>query len=242
MTQGPKILKNAGSFKILTPRKELEEQLLRIEKGGRTCYQSIRKPVTKKSAEKFVSMILGRGHESVIEHSNMTVQFSNLSRGFTHELVRHRLCAFSQESTRYVDYAREGEGVDLDKFRLHCIVPAHKNEKQRVKLEDGRELSMADMFAEIEKFYRGLRKANWIPEDARQILPIGTKSQIVVSANLREWRHIFKMRTSKFAHWEIRKVMGDLLVEVQKIVPAVFDDFKLAGKDKNGLRYFELKK
>ena len=126
MSKGPKILKNAGTFKILTPKKELEEQLLRIEKGGRTCYQSIKKDITKSSAKKFVKMILGRGHESVIEHSYMTVQFSNLSRGFTHELVRHRLCAFSQESTRYVDYAQEGEGPDLDAFQLKCIVHLHK--------------------------------------------------------------------------------------------------------------------
>jgi len=241
MNKGPKILKNAGSFKILTPKKELHEQLLRIERAGRTCYQSEKK-ITEKSAKKFVKMILGRGHESVIEHSNMTVQFSNLSRGFTHELVRHRLCAFSQESTRYVDYAREGEGVDLDAFQLKCIVPPHRDENKKVELEDNRKLSIKEMYGEIEKFYRALRKSDWIPEDARQVLPIGIKSQIVVSANLREWRHIFKMRTSKFAHWEIRKIMGDLLVKVQKIVPVVFDDFVLAGKDKNGLRYFEQKR
>ncbi len=242
MLKGPKVLKGAGSFKILTPKKELQEQLLRIEKSGRTCYQSVKKDITKSSAKKFLKMILERGHESVIEHSYMTVQFNDLSRGFTHELVRHRLCAFSQESTRYVDYAREGEGVDLDAFQLKCIVPPHRNENKKVELENGRKLSIKEMYSEIENFYRALRKADWIPEDARQILPIGIKSQIVVSANLREWRHIFKMRTSKFAHWEIRKVMGDLLIEVQKIVPAVFDDFKVVGKDKNGLRYFKQKK
>jgi len=241
MSKGPKILKNAGSFKILTPKKELREQLLRIERAGRTCYQSEKK-ITEKSAKKFIKMILKRGHESVIEHSNMTVQFNNISRGFTHELVRHRLCAYSQESTRYVDYAREGEGPDLNKFRLKCIVPPHKDENEKYDIEDGRKLSISEMFAEYEKFYRALRTADWIPEDARQVLPIGIKSQIVASANFREWRHIFKMRTSKFAHWEIRKVMGNLLAEVQKIVPVVFDDFVPVGKDKNGLRYFEQKK
>lgn len=241
MSKGPEILKNAGSFEILTPKRELHEQLLRIERAGRTCYQSEKK-ITEESAKKFVKMILKRGHESVIEHSNMTVQFSNISRGFTHELVRHRLCAYSQESTRYVDYAREGEGPDLDRFQLKCIVPPHRDENEKVELEDGRKLSISEIFAEYEKFYRALRKAGWIPEDARQVLPIGIKSQIVTSANFREWRHIFKMRTSKFAHWEIRKVMGDLLIKVQKIVPVIFDDFKLAGKDKNSLRYFEQKK
>ena len=141
-----------------------------------------------------------------------------------------------------MDYAREGEGPDLNKFRLKCIVPPHKDENEKYDIEDGRKLSISEMFAEYEKFYRALRTADWIPEDARQVLPIGIKSQIVASANFREWRHIFKMRTSKFAHWEIRKVMGNLLAEVQKIVPVVFDDFVPVGKDKNGLRYFEQKK
>ena len=241
-SKGPEILKDAGGFTILTPKKELHEQLLRIEKAGRTCYQSENKEITEKTAKKFVEMVLKRGHESVIEHSNMTVQFNNVSRGFTHELVRHRLCAYSQESTRYVDYAREGQGPDLDRFRLKCVVPPHKNERAKILLEDGRKISFVEMLNEIEKFYRALRKADWHPEDARQILPQALKAQIVTSANLREWRHIFKMRTSKFAHWEIRKVMGDLLVVVKKIVPVIFDDFVLAGKDKNGLRYFEQKK
>lgn len=234
-----KILKNAANFKILTPKKELHEQLLRIEKAGRTCYQSETKEITQETAKKFVKMILRLGHESVIEHSSMVVQFSNVSRGFTHEQVRHRLTGISQESTRYVDYAKQGRGPDLERFQLKCVVPPHQNENKKVKLEDGREMSITEMFVEYEKFYRALRKAGWPPQDARQVLPIGVKSQIVISANFREWRHIFTMRTSKAAHWEIRQVMGSLLKKVQTIVPAVFDDFIEAGLDKNGLRYFK---
>lgn len=233
------ILKNAGSFDILTPGKELGGQLLRIERAGRTCYQSEKKPITKKTAKRFIRMILGLGHESVIEHSNMTVRFNNCSRGFTHELVRHRLCAYSQESTRYVDYTRNGEEPDLGRFELRCVVPPHQDESQLVTLEDGRQMSMAQMLADCEQFYRALRKAGWPAEDARQILPNAIVAQIVVSANFREWRHIFKMRTAKKAHWEIRKVMGDLLVTVQRIVPGIFDDFVKAGVDKHGLCYFE---
>ena len=100
-------------------------------------------------------------------------------------------------------------------------------------------MSISDMFAEYEKFYRALRKAGWPPEDARQVLPIGIKSQIVFSANFREWRHIFSLRTDKNAHWEIRSVMCNLLEKVQKIVPVIFDDFVEAGRDKNGIRFFE---
>jgi thymidylate synthase (FAD) len=185
-------------------------------------------------------MILKRGHESVIEHSNMTVQFNNISRGFTHEQVRHRLTAISQESTRYVDYAKEGKGPDLENFQLKCVVPPHRDENEKIALEDGRIMSISEMFAEYESFYRALRKAGWLPQDARQVLPIGTKSQIVISANFREWRHIFTMRTQETAHWEIRKVMGDLLEKVKTIIPEIFDDFVEAEKpDQNGLRYFE---
>ncbi len=235
-----RILKNAGSFIILTPEKELRVQLLRIEKAGRTCYQSEKKEITTESAAKFVRMILKRGHESVIEHSNMTVQFNNVSRGFTHEQVRHRLTAISQESTRYVDYAKEGKGPDLENFQLKCVVPPHRDENEKIALEDGRIMSISEMFAEYESFYRALRKAGWLPQDARQVLPIGTKSQIVISANFREWRHIFTMRTQETAHWEIRKVMGDLLEKVKTIIPGIFDDFVEAEKpDQNGLRYFE---
>ena len=234
-----KILKNAGSFVILTPEKELRNQLLRIETAGRTCYQSEKKEVTLETAKKFAEMIIKLGHESVLEHSSIVVQFNNLSRGFTHEQVRHRLTGISQESTRYVDYAKKGAGPDLEKFQLKCIVPPHRNEHEKVEVEGGRKMSIVEMFAEYEKFYRALRKADWVPQDARQVLPIGIKSQIVISANFREWRHIFTMRTVKPAHWEIRKVIGDLLEKVQKIVPVVFDDFVEAGVDQNGLRYFE---
>lgn len=234
-----KILKNVSNFLIITPENELADQLLRIEKAGRTCYQSDQNEITQDTAKRFVRMLIKRGHESVLEHSYMTVQFNNLSRGFTHEQVRHRLTGISQESTRYVDYAKEGGEIDLNEFELKCIIPPHKDESEMILLEDGRKLTPLEMFSEYEKFYRALRKNGWLPEDARQFLPIGLKSQIVISANLREWRHIFFMRTSKFAHWEIRKIMCDLLEKVQKIIPSVFDDFKEIGKDKNGLRFFE---
>ena len=233
------ILKNAGTFVILTPEEELKDQLLRIERAGRTCYQSEKEEITEESAKAFIRRILKRGHESVIEHSNLTVKFFNISRGFTHEMVRHRLCAFSQESTRYVDYAKRGARPDLERFQLKCIVPPHRNEDEKVELEDGRRMSLREMFTECEKFYRALRKAGWPPQDARQILPIGIKSEIVVSANFREWRHIFFLRTHKAAHWEIRKVMGDLLKKLQTIVPVIFDDFVEAGVDRDGIPYFE---
>ncbi|KKM99879.1 hypothetical protein LCGC14_1143570 [marine sediment metagenome] len=247
-----KLLVNQGNFEILIPPQELSIQLLNIECAGRTCYKSEKDTVTLQTAMKFAKMLLKRGHESVIEHSHLPVRFTNISRGFTHEMVRHRLCAFSQESTRYVDYAKEENEVDLDKFSVHCIAPGHQNlqDKVHVKLLDegfigngiGVDLIIEDMFNTIEIFYRALRKAGWPAQDARQILPIGLRSEIVVSANFREWRHIFKMRTGKAGHWEIRYVMCKLLKRVQELIPVIFDDFIYCGKDKDGYPYYKQNK
>lgn len=225
----------------MTPRTELKEQLKRIEGAGRTCYQSFSGKITARSAQKFIEMLVFRGHLSVLEHSSLTVRFKNVSRGFTHELVRHRLCAFSQESTRYVDYAKRGGDVDLDRFSASVVAPPHRDENEKIKLADGRKLSFKEMAKDTEEFYRALRKAGWLPEDARQILPTGLKAEIVVTSNLREWMHIMYMRTAKVAHWEIRSVMINLLKEMQILLPPIFSVFKIAGKDINGIQYTECK-
>jgi len=212
------ILQDSGSFEILAIT-----DLVNIERAGRTCYQSAVGLPTEKSAEKFTEMIISRGHESVLEHSTMTVAFDGCSRGFTHELVRHRLASFSQESTRYVDYTRPDE-IDLDRFELKVVCPPHKDPDEKLFVGEEGEYSFRDIANCIEGFYRGLRKAGWEPEDARQILPIGTRSRIVVTANFREWRHIFKLRTAPEAHWEIRSVMTKLMHEARGKVPVVFDE------------------
>ena len=214
------ILKDAGSYRILSlmiPKNQTPLEL--IEEAGRTAYQS-RDKINEGSAKKFVEMIIKRGHESVIEHSAMTVEFNNISRGFTHEIVRHRLASFTQESTRYVDESN---------FKV--VIPPTKEDSEKVvelTMPDGQKVnvSFADWVELNEQMYRGLRNADWVPEDARQILPIGIKSQIVVTANLREWRHIFLLRTNPRAHWEIRRVMTNLLNEIKGIVPIIFDDIK----------------
>jgi len=232
-----KILKNQGSFQIFTPQSQLDNILPNIEASGRTCYRSEDK-ITPDSSVKFVRSILRSGHHSVIEHENISVLFLNISRGFTHELVRHRLASYSQESTRYVDYTKKGV-YDLDGIHLEIIVPPHRDENEKILLEDDRLMSFVDMAADIEKFYKALRQAGWAPEDARQILPIGIRSQIVITTNLRQWRHIFSLRTEKHAHWEIRSVLCQLLDEFQLRIPVIFDDFFLAGEDKNGVPYHQ---
>ena len=130
------ILKNAGSHKILAILVGLkgESPLELIELCGRTSYQS-RDRITSSSAEKFVEMLRNRGHESVLEHSCMTVEFNNVSRGFTHELVRHRLASFTQESTRYVDESN-----------FYVVIPPDKDESEKIvelELPDGKKIKIS---------------------------------------------------------------------------------------------------
>lgn len=216
-----KILKNQGSHRILAIMLAKDGSPLQlIELAGRTAYQS-RDKITDQSADEFVRMLRKMGHESVLEHSCMTVEFNNVSRGFTHELVRHRIASFTQESTRYVDESDFRVVIppnkDIDEKLVELILP--DNQKIKVSFKEWIELN--------EQMYRGLRKEGWIPQDARQILPIGIKSQIVITCNFREWRHIFKLRTAPQAHWEIQRVMINLLKETKERVPVIFDDLQI---------------
>ena len=184
-----------------------------IEMAGRTCYKS-EGLITKDSSEKFVRMILKRGHNSVIEHVSASVRFIT-NRGVTHELVRHRLCAFSQESTRYVNYW----GSDIQ-FIRPVWAPAVADCVDRydpiIEWEEAMERA--------EKSYKRLIDDGWRPEQAREVLPNSLKTEIVVTANLREWRHIFRLRTSKAAHPQMGSLMLDCLAGFKNAIPVLFDD------------------
>ncbi len=224
-----KTLQNQGSYKILAIMMGADggNPLQLIETAGRTAYQS-RDKITSESALKFAEVLRKRGHESVFEHSCMSVEFNDVSRGLTHELVRHRLAAFTQESTRYVDEKEfrviAPPGKDLDEKLVELNLPGSENSGLKVSLK----VSFNDWMAMNEQMYKGLRASGWVPQDARQVLPTAIKSQIVLTANLREWRHIFKMRCAIDAHWEIRDVMVKLLKDVKERVPIMFDDFEIA--------------
>jgi len=183
-----------------------------IEKAGRTCYKSEDK-ITNDSAEKFVATILKSGHESVIEHVNASVKFIT-NRGVTHELVRHRLCAFSQESTRYVRYDGDMEFIKPVWF-------------------DGAAPRERDLFKQackdMEIAYVTLLKTGWRPEQAREVLPNSLKTEIVTTCNLREWRHVLTLRCSQKAHPQIRALMLDCLKGFKKEIPILFDDIVLLG-------------
>ncbi len=197
-----------------------------MEEIGRVCYKSEDK-TTFGSAKKFVKTILKNGHESVIEHSALTVKFI-VDRGVSHELVRHRLCAFSQESTRYCNY---GGGVtfvippwtDQEKVR-----PGQYTEWQQfgpAMLPEAEHLWLAAMW-DSEQMYVRLIELGWSPQQARSVLPNSLKTEIVVTANFREWRHIFKLRCAQAAHPQMREVMIPLLEKVKEHIPIIFDDIK----------------
>ncbi len=224
-----KVIQNGGSYKILALMTGLngEDPISLIETAGRTAYQS-RDKITNESALKFAKALRMRGHESVFEHSCMTVEFNNVSRGFTHELVRHRLAAYTQESTRYVD-EKEFKVIappkkDLDEKLVELTLPGTENSGLKVSLK----VSFNDWVNLNEQMYKGLRTQGWMPQDARQVLPNGIEAQIVMTANLREWRHVLKMRCAIDAHWEIREVMVNLLKELKERIPVLFDDFEIA--------------
>lgn len=194
-----------------------------IEYAGRTCYKSEDK-ITDDSAPAFAAMILKRGHESVIEHASATVRFI-CDRGVTHEIVRHRLASYSQESTRYCDY--KGGHVSYIIPPWTSYTEGEYTNDAHILTGDFAETMWAKNCLEIEQLYRNLREAGWKPEQARSVLPNSLKTEIVMTANLREWRHFFRLRTSAAAHPQMREVATPLLLAMKERVPVLFDD--LAG-------------
>lgn len=193
------------------------EPLQLIEAAGRTCYKSEDK-ITDTSAPDFAAMILKRGHESVIEHATATVRFV-CDRGVTHEIVRHRLASYSQESTRYCDY--NGGHVA---FIIPPWVDVRPGEYSGcVPQMTPQEFGWFSAMEAAEHTYKALREQGWRPEQARSVLPNSLKTEIVMTANLREWRHFFKLRTSAAAHPQMREVAIPLLAAMKERVPVIFD-------------------
>lgn len=185
--------------------------LKKIEKAGRVCYKSEDR-ITEDSAIRFVKNILNRGHESVIEHISVTARFI-CDRGVTHEIVRHRIASYSQESTRYVNYGNE-------KNELTFIKPCFWEENS-----SNLSIWKASMKA-VEQDYLTLLELGSTPQEARSVLPNSTKTEIVVTMNLREWRHFFKLRTSKAAHPQMREVANILLDDFKSKISVIFDDIE----------------
>ena len=172
------------SYEIITPI-NYEDTLRELERIGRVCYKSEDR-ITADSAEKFIAMIVASGHGSVIEHSRLTVKFI-CDRGVTHELVRHRIASYSQESTRYCNYCKDKFGNELTFIRPYFW----DNDAEKFAI-------WSDAMQAAENAYNALIAAGARPEEARSVLPNSLKTEIVVTMNLRQWRHFFELRTSFF--------------------------------------------
>ncbi|KAA0888725.1 FAD-dependent thymidylate synthase [Oryzomonas rubra] len=190
-----------------------------IETAGRTCYKSEDK-ITADSAPKFSEMILKRGHESVLEHATASARFI-CDRGVTHEIVRHRIASYSQESTRYCDY---GGAVAFVIPPWVDIEPGEYTGEDLTTIDDTLDRLWFVAMAGAEADYQHLREMGWRPEQARSVLPNSLKTEIVMTANLREWRHFFKLRCSPAAHPQMREVAIPLLAAMHAQIPVIFDD------------------
>ena len=188
-----------------------KKMLQKIERIGRVCYKS-EDLITEDSAEKFIRNILKRGHESVIEHEKISVKMV-CDRGVTHEIVRHRVASYSQESTRYCNYQKDKFGNELT-----FIKPVFWK-------EDSPEYTLwKESMQQIEDQYMKLIDMGASAQEARSILPNSLKTEIVVTMNLREWRHFFRLRTASAAHPQIREIAGMVLEELRRQIPVVFDE------------------
>ena len=192
-----------------------------IERAGRTCYKS-EKLITEDSSKKFIETIIKSGHHSVIEHSALTVKFI-CDRGVTHELVRHRLCAFSQESTRYCNY-KGGVTFVIPPWCKDLGAGNFTIFDRETQALGNNTVEFVSLLLHAEETYKELLDNGWSPQQARSVLPNSLKTEIVVTANFREWRHIFNLRCSKSAHPQMREIMIPLLGKVKNIIPVIFDD------------------
>lgn len=206
--QGYELLSDISSYGLY--------ELGQIEQAARTCYRSEDKiDDLGISAQKMVKKLIDSGHEAMLEHSILTVRFT-CDRAIANELVRHRMASFAQESTRYCNYSKDKFSNELNFIKPSALKTGSP--------EYG--LWISSCYAD-EEFYMQLIKQGVTPEIARAVLPQCLAAKIVVSANYREWRHIFKLRTAKDAHPQMRELLIPLLEDLKERIPIVFDDIKV---------------
>ena len=207
-------------MKIIDPSFTIEhcpdgEFILRhLEQAARTCYKS-EDQASPDSARKLLASIIKRGHESVLEHVSVTVRIV-CDRGVSHELVRHRLASFSQESTRYCNYSDDRLGRELKFIRPEW---ANADPKYKDKYD-----TWLNAMHSAEAAYFDMIDCGASAQEARSVLPNSLKTEIVTTANIREWRHIFKLRCDKAAHPQMRQIMLPMLAAFAERIPLLFDD------------------
>lgn len=219
---------NAG-YEILTPISEGGiKELQHIEKIARVCYKS-EDLITEdgESAKKMIKMLIGRNHTAMIEHSSLSVKFT-VDRGVSHELVRHRIASFAQESTRYVNYSLDKFGNEINVIDIENGI-ALDNKMKNMDAETIELIVSEWLLAmeDAEKHYMRMIELGATPQIARSALPNSTKTEITITANYREWRNFFKLRVPDTAHPQMREVTIPLLKELKEKLPIIFDDIEV---------------
>lgn len=200
--------------------KPYEEMIKKIEKIGRVCYKS-ESNISDGSAERFISNILKRGHESVIEHEAITVRMI-CDRGITHEIVRHRIASYSQESTRYCNYAGDKFGNEITVIDIAGGFDYDLNKEEDLKKYEAWMRAMEN----AEKSYFEMLELGATPQEARSVLPNSLKTEIVMTMNLRAWRNFFRLRCDHHAHPQMREVANIALAVFKEKLPVFFSDFE----------------
>lgn len=206
-----------ASVEFMTPI-DGQAILKHLEACGRVCYKSEDK-IEDGSAEKFLAGIIKRGHEAVLEHYSFTVKFI-VDRGVSHEIVRHRMASYCQESTRYCNYGKDKFGSEIT-----VIEPCFWGTMDKLLAYNVWYYACEA----AEKDYFALLDNGATPQEARDVLPHSVKTEVVMTANIREWRHFLKLRCSRAAHPQIREVAIKLLHKLQELVPVLFDDIEVEG-------------
>jgi thymidylate synthase (FAD) len=218
-----KIVKS--NYEIIT-KINREEILKTIEIVGRTCYKSEDK-ITEDSAIKFIKMLIKNGHEAMIEHFSISIRFTN-DRGVSHEEVRHRIASFGQESTRYCNYSKDKFGNEITYIDINDGIKLDQKMRnmpvEQINLIINEWLSACK---DAENHYFKMLELGATPQIARSVLNNSTKTEIVITMNLREWRHFFKLRCSSPAHPQMREVTLPLFEEMKELLPEVFEDIVL---------------
>lgn len=198
------IVKASASVEYPQSLEQAQADLARVEAAGRTCYKS-----EGSTGEKFVGMLIRRGHLSVLEHAQASIRII-CDRGVSHELVRHRIASFSQESTRYVNYQKRG---------VQFIDP---REGFPAMTDDAYALWWAAM-QKAEYSYQAMIEAGCPPELARAVLPNSIKTELVMTANLREWIHFLSLRNAKPAHPQMREIASQIQQKLAELYPCIFE-------------------
>lgn len=203
------------SFTWLGNAPDGDQMLANIAAAGRVCYQS----ESKSDDAAFVRKRIKQGHESVLEHEKISVRII-CDRGVSHELVRHRIASYSQESTRYCNYSKGKFGSELTFIRPYWDDRSISAEMIRLRA------CWQEACLNAEWSYKKMIDAGCTPEAARAVLPNCLKTEVVMTANLREWRHFFKLRCAPAAHPDMRIIANMLLTAFKDVVPVVFDDIE----------------